>query len=209
MAGSHTDNKQKKSSGRWSILVVIAAVIAFVVIQLYLLDETRKPGKDEETETLVDTKRKSDQPISEGGVYGEIEEYMIFVSENIPDDPTIYVDEYVTTALKRFHQALVQLDKEHHINLNEATLAQLALQSDKIDVARETDQAEVVKNTFSMITQTMKSLQAKDAGQLQSEIQTLQQMAQNIETDMAIENQEDTISSFLVQVGTILKMIEE
>jgi cell division protein FtsN len=209
MADTHRDDHhKKKSKNRWPILLFIALILGFVVVQLFILDETREEVIADETEELTDQMNDDNPPTEDNVAYREIDEYIVFVSENNPDDHGIFIGDYISSAIDHFTDALEQLSDEQTIALNGATIEQLEQQNEKIEESEDLEKAEVVKSTFQMITQTMESIQLNDSERLQTEIKTLQEMANNINVDTDIEEQDDAVSSFLEQAGIVLEIIE-
>lgn len=208
MADTNHNPQKKKNKSRWLILTVIAVIIGFVVVQLFLLDETREQQVADETEEMTQQLNDDNAPSEENIAYREVDEYIVFVSENDPDDNSIFIGDYISSAVEHLNDALEQLADQQAISLNGATLEQLESQNEKLEDAEGAAKAEIVKNTFQMITQTMESLQLDDSDNLQSEIRTLQDMAQGINSEIDIEEQEEAVSSFLEQAGIVLEIIE-
>jgi len=209
MADTHReDHNKKKSKNRWPILIFIALILGFVVVQLFILDETREEVVTDETEEITDQMNDDNPPTEDNVAYREIDEYIVFVSENDPDDNSIFIGDYISSAIDHFTDALEQLSDEQAIALNGATIEQLEQQNERIEESEDLEKAEVVKSTFQMITQTMESIQLNDSERLQSEIKTLQDIANNINTETNIEEQDDAVSSFLEQAGIVLEIIE-
>ena len=202
------NRKKKKSRNRWPILVFIALILGFVVVQLFLLDETRDQHIADETEEMTQDLNEDNPPSAENVAYQEIDEYIVFVSKNDPDDNSIFIGDYVSSAIEHFTDALEQLSEQEAIALNGATLEQLEAQNEKIEDADDAAKAAIVQNTFQMITQTMESIQLDDSENLQTEISTLQDMAKDIDGNIDIEQQNDAVSSFLEQAGIVLEVIE-
>ncbi len=208
MADTHKHDNKRKSKSRWAILVFIALILGFVVVQLFLLDETREQQVANETEEMTDLRNDNNAPSEDNVAYREIDEYIVFVSKYDPDDNSIFIGDYISSALEHFTDALEQLSEQQAIALNGATLEQLESQNEKIEDAEDAAKAEAVQNTFRMITQTMESLQLDDSEKLQTEIHTLQDMAGDIDSTQDIEAQNDAVSSFLEQAGIVLEIIE-
>jgi len=200
--------KKKKNKSRWPILIFIAMILGFVVVQLFLLDETRDQQIADETEEMTQQLNDDNAPSEDNVAYQEIDEYVVFVSKYDPDDNSIFIGDYISSAMEHLNEALEQLSEQQAIALNGATLEQLESQNEKIEDAEGAAKAKVVQNTFQMITQTMESIQLDDSDKLQTEIQTLQDMAGDIDSNQTIETQNDAISSFLEQAGIVLEIIE-
>lgn len=200
--------KKKKNKSRWPILIFIAMILGFVVVQLFLLDETRDQQIADETEEMTQQLNDDNAPSEDNVAYQEIDEYVVFVSKYDPDDNNIFIGDYIVSAMEHLNEALEQLSEQQAIALNGATLEQLESQNEKIEDAEGAAKAKVVQNTFQMITQTMESIQLDDSDKLQTEIQTLQDMAGDIDSNQTIETQNDAISSFLEQAGIVLEIIE-
>lgn len=209
MADTHNQkDKRKGKKSRWPILIFIALILGFVVVQLLLLDETRDQHVADETEEMTDQMNDENAPSADNVAYREIDEYIVFVSKYDPDDNSIFIGDYISSAMEHLNEALEQLSEQQAIALNGATLEQLESQNEKIEDAEGVAKAEVIKSTFQMITQTMESLQLDDSDKLQTEIRTLQDMAGDIDSNQTIETQNDAVSSFLEQAGIVLEIIE-
>ncbi|WPP52465.1 hypothetical protein [Catalinimonas niigatensis] len=207
MSDINNNNQRKKSRSRWLIPAVIAIIIGFVIVQLVLLDETRDQQVTDEVEELTET--SGEKEISPTNIpLRSIDEYVVFVSENNPDDNSIFVSEYIASALNYLTEALEELSEQQEIRLNAATLTQLKEQSDRISDSEAQEKAVHVKNSFIMISETMESLDLEGSEKLQTEIRTLQKMISAIDIESNIEEQDKAVSQFLEQTGIVLELIE-
>jgi len=205
---AENNSTKRKKASRWLIPVVIAVILGFVVVQLLLLDETREEQIADETEEITDQMNDDNAPTEDNAALRSVDEYIVFVSENNPDDQEIFVGDYIASAVDHLTEALEDLSAQEEISLNEATIEQIEEQSEKMEDADDQARAREVRNTFRMISQTMESLQLNDSERLQSEISALQQLADSINENEAIEMQNESISRFLEQAGVVLEVIE-
>lgn len=210
MSDINNDNhiQKRKSKSRWVIPTVIAVVIGFVVVQLVLLDETREQQITDEIEERAEVPESERQITSSNRAFQSIDEYLVFVSENNPDDHGLLIGDYISNALTHLSEALEELSTSQEIQLNEATITQLKEQSDKIADAEQQEKATLVKTSFVMVAETIESLDIDDSAELQAELNTLQNMIDAIDTESVIEEQDEAVSQFLEQTGIVLELIE-
>lgn len=208
MADVNHNNHRKKSKSRWLIPSVIALLIGFVVYQLIVLDDTRDQLVADETEELSEEVSGEKEADPSNVAFRSIDEYIVFVSENNPDDNGIFVSEYISTALDHLTDALEELSGQQEIALNAATITQLKEQSDRIADSEDQEKSTLVKNSFIMISETMESINIEGSEKLQTELSNLQKMINNIDSDSSIEDQDEAVSQFLEQTGIVLELIE-
>ncbi|MFW5726914.1 MAG: hypothetical protein ACOCW4_03515, partial [bacterium] len=77
-------NVKKKKNNRWPILVLIALVLGFVVIQLVLLDDTEEQAISDEIDEQTETVDEVQMPDEQNRAFESVDEYVVFVSENDP-----------------------------------------------------------------------------------------------------------------------------
>ncbi|MEK6479304.1 hypothetical protein WJR50_17300 [Catalinimonas sp. 4WD22] len=205
---NNNNNQRRKRRSRWVIPTVIAAVIGFVVIQLVLLDETREQQITDEIEERTEVPESEREVDSSNQAFQSIDKYLVFVSENNPEDDSFLLGDYVSNALDHLGDALEELSASPEIQLNKATITQLKEQSNKIADAEEQEKATLVKTYFVMVAETIESLNIEDSPELQAELNTLQNMIDDIDTESVIENQDEAVSQFLEQTGIVLELIE-
>jgi hypothetical protein len=201
-------NVKKKKNSRWPILVLIALVLGFVVVQLVLLDDTEEQLISDEVDELTETVDEANAPDTQNLQFESVDEYIIFVSENNPDDNSLFVNNYIASAVEKLGDALTDLTEAEEIALNTATINQLEEQREMLAEAEGRDKAMLVKNTFDIIAETMQSLDINNNSRLQTEIQTLDQMPDQINVEADIQEQNQAVSNFLEQTGIVLEMIE-
>lgn len=199
--------QNSKRNSRWYILTMIALIIGYVVVQLILLDNPEEQRTTEENQETILLEENSS--LSPTGTNQSVDQYLIFVSENNPDDQHMLMEDYISKAVVHLAQALQELSEEEIIQLNPSTIQQLQNQSEEITSTDHSNKTIVVKHTFSMISGTMRSLQLKDGEQLHAEMVNLEQMANDIQQEVDITEQDIAVSQFLAQAGLVLELIED
>ncbi|MFP4090023.1 MAG: hypothetical protein ACLFUB_08675 [Cyclobacteriaceae bacterium] len=201
-------NVKKKKNNRWPILVLIALVLGFVVIQLVLLDDTEEQAISDEIDEQTETVDEVQMPDEQNRAFESVDEYVVFVSENDPDDTELFVGDYISSAMDRLTEALTDLSETEEVKLHSATLDQLREHREMIANAEGRDKAVLVKKAFNVISQSMRSIDIQDNSRLQAEIQALDEMPDMINVETDIEEQDQAVSQFLEQTAIVLELIE-
>lgn len=199
--------RNRNRHSRWYILTGIALIIAFVVVQLILLDETSEEQSVIESQETAGLEEQSS--LSSTNSERFIDQYLNFVSDNTPNEQSMPMHDYISNAVVHLAQALQQLSDEEVIQLNPSTIKQLQDQSEEIVNTAEANKTMVVKHTFSMISGTMRSLEISNTEQLHTEMGNLEQMVNAIQQEVDITEQDVAVSQFLAQAGLVLELIEE
>ncbi len=188
---------RQKSKSRWLIPAGIAFILVFVVVQLFLLDETRH-------QSIAQEKVSEEVNI----VASPIDEYIVFVRENKPQENSLFVGGYLSGALEHLTIALKELSRQEAVSLDKEAFSKLKEQSERIANAPRNEKAALVNDFFVLVAQNLESLNLKGSEQINKEINMLQEKLHALNDKHTVENQEEAISQFLKQTGIVLELIE-